>query len=486
MTATLTRVRLGLNSLARVATEARAGAEKRADEAVADDLDRLRQADAHEAVVRAQLDEVLQRVGELGRELAALRPGQRLYGFVSERATSQDYLRELGLVSTIRRDFEHLIELMDDWRTTPDDNSRKRPIDRIVLYIDDLDRCSPKQVVDVLQAVHLLLALDLFVVVVGVDARWLLHSLREKYEVAFGNVPDADPGGVQTWRTTPQDYLEKILNIPFVLPGMSADSFETLIRELSSPSVEGGSAASVPAPRTDPGAVPLPRPPSDDDGPPVPERRRSATTEGGDSAADLPIQAGSEIAAIHGGEAPRVPRGLQEPELQLLAKLGPLVRSPREAKRLLNLYRMIRSTRDLSPAAEFLGTGAAPGEFQAVGVLLGLLTAHPRLLGRLLAAPPAETCPGGLAHRDPQQTWLEAVAGLTPRQVGDVWANDVDPALSDDERREWEEFVRRVAPASACVKLPDLTSFQRWGPRVARFSFLLSPLAAEERPRIPA
>ena len=58
---------------------------------------------------------------------------------------------------------------------------RPKPIDRIVLYIDDLDRCSPRQVVDVLQAVHLLLALDLFVVVVGVDPRWLLHALRSEY-----------------------------------------------------------------------------------------------------------------------------------------------------------------------------------------------------------------------------------------------------------------------------------------------------------------
>ena len=40
----------------------------------------------------------------------------------------------------------------------------------------------PAQVVDVLQAVHLLLALDLFVVVVGVDPRWLVHSLQSEYE----------------------------------------------------------------------------------------------------------------------------------------------------------------------------------------------------------------------------------------------------------------------------------------------------------------
>jgi hypothetical protein len=38
-----------------------------------------------------------------------------------------------------------------------------------VLYIDDLDRCPPRRVVEVLTAMQLLLALPLFVVVVAVD-----------------------------------------------------------------------------------------------------------------------------------------------------------------------------------------------------------------------------------------------------------------------------------------------------------------------------
>jgi hypothetical protein len=65
---------------------------------------------------------------------------------------------------------------------------------------------------------------------------------------------------------------------------------------------------------------------------------------------------------------------------------GPLVRSPRQANRLLNLYRMVRSTRDLSPAAAFLGSESMPGQFEAVGFLLGLLTTRPRLLGQLITA----------------------------------------------------------------------------------------------------
>ena len=50
----------------------------------------------------------IQQVGELTRELAELTPGQRLYRFVAERAASDTYRGQLGLISTIRKDFEQL------------------------------------------------------------------------------------------------------------------------------------------------------------------------------------------------------------------------------------------------------------------------------------------------------------------------------------------------------------------------------------------
>ena len=55
-------------------------------------------------------------------------------------------------------------------------------------------------VVDVLQAVNLLLTMDLFMVVVAVDPRWLLRSLR-------GELPEASVVA----------YLDKIFHIPFAL-----------------------------------------------------------------------------------------------------------------------------------------------------------------------------------------------------------------------------------------------------------------------------
>ncbi|MET0684016.1 MAG: P-loop NTPase fold protein [Solirubrobacteraceae bacterium] len=460
------RARTGLRLLRDVAAKVRAQTDKK----VAKELTALRKAEAEERVAQTQLEEVDAQVAALGGELAALDPGRRLYSFVAERAASEDYRRQLGLISTIRKDFEALIGLMDEWRAAEKKGGKpdgRRPIDRIVLYIDDLDRCSSKQVVEVLQAVHLLLALDLFVVVVGVDPRWLLRSLRREYEAMLtteGEPPEQD----RWWEATPQDYLEKIFNLPFALPRMSRDNFGLLIRSLAEreepPADDAGGEEEVVVVAEAPAAEGAP--------PEAPALEQQAL----EAAAVIPVEAESEVAAVQAGAEPPPARGLSEPELQLITALAPLIETPREAKRVMNLYRLIRSTRNLAPAASFLGGEQEPGEYEAVVVLLGLLSGHARLLEAVLIAPPADGVAGGLRHRAAKGSWADFVADIAPAGS----ANGIVGPLAYDEVADWARLSDGLAGASALVTVPDLAPFQLWAPRIARFSFLLSPLAGED------
>jgi hypothetical protein len=221
----LRHVRSGLTLLRSATWEISTTLRQEADSDLVAQREALRNAEAQESVLQSQRDQVVVQVGELGRELATLSPGQRLYTFVAERAVSDEYRRQLGLISTVRKDFEQLALLLKDRRDHPEKD--QLGVDRIVLYIDDLDRCSPQQVVEVLQAVHLLLALDLFVVVVGVDPRWLLRSLQSEYDRVLTTT--AGPS-TDVWQATPSEYLEKIFNVPFALPKMSPAGFDTLLR----------------------------------------------------------------------------------------------------------------------------------------------------------------------------------------------------------------------------------------------------------------
>jgi hypothetical protein len=74
-------------------------------------------------------------------------------------------------------------------------------------------------------------------VVVGVDPRWLLHSLRQ-HSKAFQSQTENDESSEEErtrWRSTPLNYLEKIFQIPFTLRPMGESGFGKMIDTLTKP-----------------------------------------------------------------------------------------------------------------------------------------------------------------------------------------------------------------------------------------------------------
>ncbi len=180
-------------------------------------------------------------------EIDNIASGKKMIGFIEGRVTDQRYINSLGIISWIRKDFEEL-----DFLLKQQHDARKLQeallkdavqdvfkVDRIVLYIDDLDRCDVSVVVRVLEAIHLLLAFPLFVVVVGVDPRWMHNALQMKYKdfLASGQSDDHENGMPQELRemarlgqpATSFDYLEKIFQIPFMLKPIDVKGKRKLI-----------------------------------------------------------------------------------------------------------------------------------------------------------------------------------------------------------------------------------------------------------------
>ena len=462
------RVREGLAALRSAA--AQAAREK--DQKIEAARDELRDAEASEQAIEAERRQVSAEIAQLKRELAGLAPDQQLYAFLAERAASADYTGQLGLVSTVRKDLQHLVRVLKDLREAAGPADRR--IDRIVLYIDDLDRCRPRQVVEVLQAVHLLLALDLFVVVVGVDPRWLVRSLNEQYP----GILDARPRRAATGadrdlaEAIPTDYLQKIFNIPFALSAFRSDQMKQLVRHLAGE--PDGRAADMP--------------PRQDDELSIANTAETVSTAGtGDDAPVLTAEPRSQVEAIQatgvegltGTAIGLRPQPLTAAELDFLGGLGPFIRTPRDAKRLFNVYRMLRATRDLSPASRFLD-----GEYQAVAMLLAMLTLDAHVLGLALDAPPRPDAgaAGGLTRRTAgDATWTEFAAALTPARAKGTgvdtaaWSNGVVGEIPAGELRGWQRLAEAVNATSELVKLEDLTAFRTWAPHIRRFSYALGP-----------
>ncbi len=192
----------------------------------------------------------------LEEERQGILSGKKLGEFISERANDDRYKENLGIISWIRADFEKLDQMLrvqKAGRLKALESGEEVPneelgIDRIILYIDDLDRCKEDRVVEVLAAVHLLLTFELFGVVVGVDPRWVTNALNSEYGKMLKiedwnqkeggneneNVKNENTDVHLTYRkrATTYDYLEKIFQVPFALLPMEEEGAKRLIASL--------------------------------------------------------------------------------------------------------------------------------------------------------------------------------------------------------------------------------------------------------------
>jgi len=153
----------------------------------------------------------------INEEIADIKNGNHFKDFIKSKISTSNYRKHLGLISVIREDFESLQKYLFE-----NEEGMSSGVDRIVLYIDDLDRCSDELVVEVLEAVHLLLTFKLFVVVVGIDSRWVKGSLENK----FRNLNNSDI------KITPKNYIEKIFQIPFKIDVVNDSGKRNLIEDL--------------------------------------------------------------------------------------------------------------------------------------------------------------------------------------------------------------------------------------------------------------
>jgi hypothetical protein len=182
--------------------------------------------------IRQEIDMLKVKQVSLQNKIDDIVSGKKITKFIEGRVIDERYVSNLGIISWIRKDFEELDFLLkEQYDARKLAELGRHPVegifklDRIILYIDDLDRCKENIVIKVLEAIHLLLAFPLFVVVVGVDPRWMNNALDRTYSHLL-NGPENKSGQA----VTSYDYLEKIFQIPFALKPTDKNGRERLIR----------------------------------------------------------------------------------------------------------------------------------------------------------------------------------------------------------------------------------------------------------------
>jgi WD40 repeat protein len=331
-------------------------------------------------------------------KLSKLDPARRLDKLLAEISTPERYESYRGLTGRIHHD---LRRLSDDLKTTREHWERSGsvgvpPLQRIVLYVDDLDRCEARRVVDVLQAVNLLLTMELFVVVVAVDPRWLLRSLKRHHQGLFDDNEVA--------------YLDKIFHIPFALRPMGDHAVGYLRSLLPLEEVTEESSPSV---------VPVPRPESA-------TRRETVSQQQVQQRSVARTEIPRQQPVAHSPAGLR----LRTSEREFLARLTPLLATPRAVKKLVNLYRLLRLGVPESELDAFVG-GKDGGPYQAAALLLAALVGAPNEAPKLLAA---------LAKAAPEQ---EVLSTGSLGQLITQLRKDIPVHGNTETYRKWAATVAR-------------------------------------------
>jgi len=509
-----------ITSLQRITRKVDAIHDQRIAELTATERRKLEMRQQAEQEARARVEQARQRVNSLETELQELNPARQMQSFIRERSSAEDYRKQLGLVSLVRRDFERLSELLalsealeDRWyeRKLEAERANKPfrrprrtllPMRRIVLYIDDLDRCQPDRVVEVLEAVHLLLAFPLFVVVVAVDPRWLRECLEMHYPRLLATSDTGRTGLITP--STPQDYLEKIFQIPFYLRPISNRGYRNLIDGLMNPDLELGTSA--PAQTSKPSSeqpqdLPAVEPPNASESSVAPGMLgiqrppdREQSTAGGEQMDDSDQMNPEKLK-------------FQPWEVSDMKRLERLFRTPRAVKRFVNTYRLVRVGIPESDLDEFIGTEKAPGRYPIAQMLLAIVCGYPnaapwflRLLLQQSRLPDQSNlswsefvakCSGmgdSAGNNAEQSRTGQGAKGRKRRQSDTVKSINSAAESADQLRagleglsheefgREWQELCEALSHLDERFVPGNLASCYDMVRRAARFSFSVSAL----------
>ena len=253
-----------------------------------------------------------------------------LLEFVHSRLDEASYESQLGLLHQVKRDIDELNAglILRTWDGEEEKKIKQdlfpRGEPRIVLFIDDLDRCPPPRVVEVLEAVQLLLNTELFVVVIGLDTRYVTRALEKEYKEILQH--EGDPSGL--------DYIEKIIQIPYRVRPIGESALRNYLKAqmdiLPPPAL---------APRATTPSEPVAR-----------GRKRRALQEAAPAEAVLkepapmqapPSSASSQAASVVIDLPPEVVKFQQEDLDDLVLCCRQVDLTPRSIKRLVNVFKLI-------------------------------------------------------------------------------------------------------------------------------------------------
>ncbi len=140
--------------------------------------------------------------------LADLLTGDKAEEFLKTTIGGKDEDEKYEAVREFRKDFEDLIE--------------KSKQERIVVLIDDLDRCLPRHIIENLEAIKLFLNVPKTAFVIAADSYIVSNAIKSEYKEIIDAAREERP-------QLGDSYMEKFIQLPYRIPALSPKEVETYV-----------------------------------------------------------------------------------------------------------------------------------------------------------------------------------------------------------------------------------------------------------------
>jgi hypothetical protein len=131
--------------------------------------------------------------------------------------TVPDYKEKLGFIHHVKRDLDLVFD------TIPEE------FRELVIFIDDLDRCSPNNVAQVVEGINLFLAGEFpgCIFVIGMDAEMVAAALEVAHEKVIKKLPSYYAHMPIGWR-----FMDKFIQLPIIIPPSRPQKVKTYANTL--------------------------------------------------------------------------------------------------------------------------------------------------------------------------------------------------------------------------------------------------------------
>ena len=135
---------------------------------------------------------------------------------LSDYVELPDYSEKLGFIHHVAADLRRVFELLPS--VNRNGETRRVPL---VIFIDDLDRCTPSKVAEVFEAINLFIAGEFpnCYIVIGMDTEMVAAALEQAHQNVIEKLPSYARRVPVGWR-----FMDKFIQLPFIIPPLDEEA----------------------------------------------------------------------------------------------------------------------------------------------------------------------------------------------------------------------------------------------------------------------